>query len=272
MDQSPHSYVTIDEILSDVLKSVNDASFKKNSKGWYTSQAQQALEELAFDTYFREENRAFNVPENLRLELPSGAFNIREMYLFNGDECNINNSAVVYHKKNFINGTSGNGYVARDTYKNARDPFHTKRGNRLDRIPGIQNGRSDRFSTGSGLTNEVYYFSVQNGLIMLSSSSKNYQKVMIVYNSVGTEIGEAPIIPSFLRQAVKDYVTVKSLESIMAMDDEKFNKWNALYGIHKNNLGDGDFNGSWAQGKRRVKRINTKERNDIKEYMSKLNY
>lgn len=272
MDQSPHSYITIDEILSDVLKSVNDSSFKKNSRGWYMSQAQQAIEELSFDTYFQIENSSFDIPENLRLEMPKGSFNIREMYLFNGDECNIGTSAVVYHKKNFINGKSGNGYVARDSYNNNRDPFHTQRGHRSDRTLGGRNERSDRFSSGSGLRSEVHYFSVQNGLIMLSSSCSKFEKVMIVYNSVGTEIGEAPIIPTLLRQAVKDYITVKALESIMAMDDEKFNKWNALYSIHKSNYGDGDMNGSWAQAKRRVKRLNTKQRNDIKEYMSKLNY
>jgi hypothetical protein len=87
MDLSPKNFVSIDIILADVLKTVDDASTKLNSKGWYTSQIQQALEELSFDTFFDERNANFDVPKDLRLELPEGAFNLRKVYLFNGNSC-----------------------------------------------------------------------------------------------------------------------------------------------------------------------------------------
>lgn len=271
MNISPSSFVTIDELLADVLKLVNDSGFKKHSRGYYISQAQQALEELSFDTYFQEKNSSHDIPENLRVEMPKGAFNLKELYLFNGDECNIENSAVVYYKRNFINSKTGNGYVARDTYRNERDPFHTKRGNRFNQRAGINNGQQERFNTGNGLRNEVYYYGIQNGLIMLSSSCSKFEKIMMVYNGTGCDIGEAPIIPSYLRQAVKDYVTVKALESILAIDDEKFNKWSALYNIHSTNLNK-PYDGSWAKAEHRVKSLDRKQRQDIKEYMSKLDY
>ena len=57
MDLSPHNFVSVNEILADVLKIVKDSSFKLNSKGWYTSQIQQALEELSFNTFFNDVNQ-----------------------------------------------------------------------------------------------------------------------------------------------------------------------------------------------------------------------
>ncbi len=65
MQFSKHDFVTVNEILADVLKIVQDTDFKINSKGWYTSQIQQALEELSFDTFFLTINRTFPVPNDL---------------------------------------------------------------------------------------------------------------------------------------------------------------------------------------------------------------
>ena len=87
MDLSPQNFVSVNEILADVIKVVKDDSFKLNSKGWYTSQIQQSLEELSFDTFFDEQHQAFDMPENLRLELPKGSFNLRQIFVFNGSEC-----------------------------------------------------------------------------------------------------------------------------------------------------------------------------------------
>ena len=96
MDFSRQSFVTVNEILADVLKIVKDSSFKVNSRGFYVSQIQQALEELSFDTYFDERSEVFEVPADLRLDMPKGAFNLKNMYLFNGTECDISRSQNVY--------------------------------------------------------------------------------------------------------------------------------------------------------------------------------
>ena len=262
MNISPQNFVTPDEILADALKLVNDSGFKINSKGYYISQIQQALEELSFDTFFLEENSSVDIPENLRIELPRNAFNLKQLYLFNGDECVIKNSTVVYNKKNFINSESGDGFVARDKYKNTDDPFHTQRSmNTSDRL-------RDRFS---GTKTNLKYYGIQNGTIMLSSSCKGFDKLMMVYNSTGCVIGDSPVVPAYLRQAVKDYVVVKGLESRMASDDEKFNKWSTLYNIHSTNLNK-PYTGSWDKAENRVKSLDMKERQDMKEYFSRLNY
>lgn len=255
MDLSPKSFVTIDQILSDVLKTVGDSDFKLNSKGWYTSQIQQALEELSFDTFFNEYNSSYDVPSDLRLELPEGAFNIRQIFLFNGDDCDctIEKRANVWFKRNFINGEGGRGFVARNTYSNDNDVFH---GKGPSKIPS-----------------NLHFYSIQNGMIMLSENCLNYKRIMLVYNGVSCNIGDVPVVPIFFRQAVKDWVLVKALE-IKASDvagTNMYSHWAGMLNRVDNSLNK-PYDGSWAKAEYRSKQLNHKERQDIKEYFLRMNY
>jgi len=259
MDISPENFVSIDGILADVLKVVKDGSTKLNSKGWYTSQIQQALEELSFDTFFAEHNSSFDVPSNLRLNMPKGAFNLRAIYAFNGDHCVIANSQRLYSKRNFINSDSGVGYVAADKYFNGNDQFVKNR--------GASTSDSNNRPTG------VNYYSIQNGMIMLSESCLNFQKIMLVYNGIMTDIGEAPIVPQFFRQAVKDYVTILALETKMTdtIGTNEYNHWANLKYSYEGKMNH-PYDGSWIKAERRSKQMNNAERRDIKTYMSRLNF
>ena len=62
MNISKENMISPLEILSDVLKLADDESFKDNSKGYYMSLIQQALQELAFDTFFDVRTEFFDVP------------------------------------------------------------------------------------------------------------------------------------------------------------------------------------------------------------------
>lgn len=253
MNSGPLNFVTVNEILADVLTVVDDESFKLNSKGYYTSQVQQALEELAFESFFDEQSASFDIPKNLRIDIPRGAFNIKNMYLFNGDECNITNSVPVYIKQNFINAPSGQGYVA-----------NNKGVNGLDKI------QSD--TAREQVPNNLFFYGVQNGMIMLSSNCSAYDKLFIQYNGIGQDINDSPIVPLFLRQAVKDYVIIKALQvKIAKVPQAEFQRWLMILNIHKESKGN-DFSGTWAEAQRRVRRLDDKERNDIKENMQKMYY
>ena len=253
MNSSPLNFVTTNEILSDVLTVVDDESFKMSSKGYYTSQIKQALEELAFESFFDEQSMSFDIPERLRLDLPKGAFNIKNIYLFNGDKCDISKSTPVYSKQNFINSKSGNGYVANNKGNNGDDRFHV-----------------DTFR--ETVPNGLHFYGVQNGQIMLSSNCKAYDKVFIQYYGIGEDINEAPIVPTFLRQAVKDYTIIKALQvKVAKVPASEFQRWMMILGIHKESKG-GDYSGTWFEAQRRVRRLDDKERNDIKENMQKMYY
>jgi len=267
MDFSRQSFVTVNEILADVLKIVKDSSFKVNSRGFYVSQIQQALEELSFDTYFDERSEVFEVPADLRLDMPKGAFNLKNMYLFNGTECDISRSQNVYWKRNFINSKSGNGFVAKDRLDNHNDPFHR------DRFRGATNrlGRDNNL-TGVGGVNELFFFNVQQGVIMLSESCRKFGKILIEFNGMGADIGDLPVIPNMLRQAVKDYVSEAGLDTRIAdAEGVEFNKWSTIQAKITSRK-DKPFDGSWAKAEHRVSALSNKQRQDFKEYLARMNY
>ncbi len=275
MNISNHNLISPNEILSDVLVEVMDEGFKDHSRGYYVSQIQQALEELAFDTMFDERTEFVDVPDNLRLEMPKGAFNIRQLYLIKGDKCDIANSQIVYWKRNYY--TNGNGYLSRDKVNNGNDPFYPSRGysNQKDYLSSAS-GRSNnikgrRYNSNIGISN-LYYFNIQNGMIMLSSNSTNFNKLAIVFNGTGVDIGEAPFIPGLFRQAIKGWVVDKALKvKIAKSSNAEINKWQLLYTINQKELRD-PFRGTWNEAQYRAKTMDSKEREDLKEYIGRLNY
>ena len=268
MNISKHSVVSPEEILSDVLKLAKDEEFKDNSRGYYMSLIQQALQELAFDTFFDERTEEFAVPSNLKLEMPEGAFNIRQIYLFNGDKCNIVNSKIVYWKRNYFT-KGGSGYLARDKWNN-NDPFYDNRS--LPNGKGMTNDASLRRANVNTSQTELYYYNIQNGIIMFSSNVRGYEKVAIVFNGVGANIGEVPFIPMLFREAIKAWVLDPVLKIKMAnADGAEFNKWQTLYSINHTELRR-PYTGLWEEAQTRAKSMDSKQREVIKEYLGRLNY
>jgi hypothetical protein len=265
MNFSTADFVTVNEILSDVLLLVQDDGYRLLSKGWYTSQAQQALEELSFDTFFSDKNPILiEIPETLKIDIPKGTFNIRQLYVTNGNTCNIGESHNVYHKRNFIAG-SESGYLARDKYNNGRDPFYRGR-NFHESTPA----KGDELR---GQPANVYYYGVHNGVINLSSNCRSFKNLFIVANGIATEIGDTPLVPNFLRQAVKSYVSVKALKVKVSdsVGTNLFGHWSAQLANEKNEM-ENMVNGTWIKAERRTKSFDSKHREDLNEYFAKLNY
>lgn len=270
MNFSPSDFVSVNEILADVLKIVGDSDFKRNSPGWYKSQIRQCLQELAFDTFFDDQHQSFDMPENLRLELPKGSFNLQQVYAYNGDECTPSNSQNVYWKRNFINGESGKGYVARNNYTNDNDPFHKQQG----ATGRVENSRVEsQRERIKHIPDNVYFYNIQGGLIMLSPNCSNFQKVMLVYSGVSTDISDEPIVPIYLRQAVKEWTSVEALTVRLTetIGSPEYNQVLSLFNIHERKLND-PYEGDWIKAERRVNTMDFKERQDTKEYLSRLNH
>ena len=108
---------------------------------------------------------------------------------------------------------------------------------------------------------------------MLSESCRKFEKIMIFYNGIGGELDNAPVIPQFFRQAVKDYVTSAGLEASIAqeMDSAKTNKLTYLKNSVDTRMNK-PFDGSWAKAEQRAKHTDKKVRQDMKEYMARMNY
>lgn len=257
MNSSEQSYLKLDDILSVVLPMVNDLEYRDAPKGFYTSMVQKALEELGMDTFFDERRESFDLPgETLTLPLPKGCFNVRNIYLFNGDECNISNSIKVWWKRNYF--TRGNGYIANDKFGNTADPFFT------DHF-GIATAVNKNLIRWDTKQSAKFFYGIQMGNIMFSSYCRGVaNKVMIHYNGTGCDLGDMPFIPVLLRTAVEDYV----IESILRMKMAKDMSVRNLWAIYDKKLRQ-PYEGSWEKAETRIKTMNSSQRNELFEYLSR---
>ncbi len=249
-----NDFVSINHILSESLTRHNDEALRNGfSRGWYVSRIQDAIQELAFDTFFFEITRDFDFPDNFILEMPKDAFNIKEIHLFNGGCCKPESSSVVHWKRTYNNKGGGTDYTAR--------------------IKEIgESGYFDPFLPNEGYSRNSYYggvklfANIQNGMIMFSSDSSSYEKVRLIYNSMGGEIGDLPIIPRFFERAVNDYVSHKYYESMQSRDPRLYGSLENKYYARLNDPRDG----SWKKARMRSTSMDSWEKESMNEYISSM--
>ena len=258
-------FVTVNNVLAEVLVDVNDKDLRSGmSKGWYISRMSDALLELALDTFFQVITRDFDFPsEKLALEMPSNAFNLREIYVFNCDcsgdtnasncNCFASSSRWVWWKRLYNNKGMNMGSTSKVREQlneegtistNGPDPY----------VPKIRTGSS------------LVYANVQNGLIMFSSGASGYTKVRLVYNGMGGEIGDEPVIPRFAKRAVVDFVVERFFSAKMAEDSRAFGTLWRKADAKLNDL----RTGSWAKARRRVSKMSTWQREAMDEYVANI--
>lgn len=237
-------YVSPDEIFSEVTMMIGDEGAKELSYGFHLASMQKALSELAFDTYF--DKKAWDTPlTDLTLEMPDGLWNIEQVFVYNG-ECTATNMANVYEARGFT--------------RHAKAAFKEQRG--IMRDPLME---STTANAGS-----LLYYSTVNPYIMLSDACAAYGNLYVVYRGMGCRVGEAPVIPHYLRAAVTDYCTWMALKALKARGNTVAA---SLLQDVKNDLfrGNGASDpGSWKQAQRRVQARNIKARNDYAKYLAHL--
>lgn len=260
-----------ENILSVVLPAVGDMDNKAFAKGFYMSVIQKGIEELAIDSFFDERRETIDFPvDDLTASLPAGCFNVRNVYLLNGTDCNIQDSIKVYWKRNYF--TKGIGYVANDKGANRNDPFAVHRGPWGIGTDGPRNAFDKSFIRADtrATVNQTYFYNIQGGSIMFSSSCRGKtNKVMIHYNGIGGNIEDAPIIPLFARTAIEDYTIEYVLR--MRMANEADRKWSSLWQVYEKRLNkDAQYGmgGSWLTAQYRVKNLNSSQRTELAEYLS----
>lgn len=247
-----------DIIITKVAELVDDAGYTYKSRNAYLSIVQKAVEELAIVAKYDEQWQSFDFPEDLRLDFPDNCFNIKNIYLFNGQSCNIQDSVKVYWKRNFY--TEGKGYVANNKWNNRNDPFFRSHNVGIDN-QSIQHNPHLRINP-SG----IYYYNIQNGQIMFSSScSSAGKKVMLNYNGLGGEFGKEPFIPALYRTAIEDYVCEYVLRGKMAKDAVR---WSKIWSVYENRLKN-PMNGSWEEAIMRAKKMNSSQKNELNIYLGR---
>lgn len=252
-----NDFISVNHIMSEVANIVDDKAFRKGfSKGWYISRIQDALQELAFDSFYQEITLDYDIPKNLRLEIPKNIFNVREVYIYNGDSCCTPSGSQIVHFKRTFDNKNG-GYTSRVMENgNNQSPF----------VPSASEGSLNHDYALGVLRAPKYYGNIQNGTLMLSSNCSSYGKIRIICNGMGVEVGDVPIIPRFFERAIVDYLEERWYNSMKSRDPRLYNSlWRDSYD-KLNNLRDG----SWKKAIQRVSSMNSWEKEDMNEYLSAI--
>lgn len=240
---------------------VGDREFKVLPIGFYRGLIQEAFERLAIDTYFDEKRKDIPLDGGIVYELPNDCFNVKNVYIFSGDICDITKCRKVYWKRNYY--AQGKGFIANDQGgRNEFDPFndsHLRGSHEYGNQLFIRDGRDVR--------NELFY-NFQMGNIMLSFSCISAgQKLHIHYNGTGCAIDEAPIIPTYLRTAMQDYVTEAALRAMIANSSDP-RKWQSLWQVYDKRL-NAPYTGSWEKAEYIVKNMDSSQRDELNIYLGR---
>lgn len=242
-------YVSLGQVIFDALYAVDDVKNERHPFGFYVSLARQALKELAFDSYFPEIRAVSRIPANGILALPDGLFDIRRIYVFSGERCELGNSTMVYWKRNYYRG-SGGTFTADDTWENNGSKLQDRR------VPGPESG-------GLGTRpSDVCFYNVQDGKLMLSDKCLGYEKVMIEYSGVEGAISDCPIVPHFAQQAITDWVIWRAamLDKIRYPELRDVER-SAQFSLRSKP------DGSWHQARKRISNMDRSEENSLRVYL-----
>ena len=237
-----NDYLSVNHILAEASQALADKDFRSGmSKGWYISRIQDALQEIAIDTFYQKITDDFDVPADLNLPMIDNAFNIRLMVLYNGDCCTPSSSATVHWKRNYNNKKKVDGAATRN--------MPTEKANRHDPILPSTRGVSN-----------YYYAAVENGVISLSPGCSAFSKIRITYNGMGIQVGDTPVIPRFFERAVNSYVQYQFWLAKSAVEPRK---WIGLL-----DRADAKYNQELEKAKIRISSMNSFEKESMDEYIS----
>lgn len=83
---------------------------------------------------------------------------------------------------------------------------------------------------------------------------------------MGVPNGELPIVPRFFERAVVDYVKLKFYDAMKGRDPRTYRP---LWMDAKDDL-ENLVTGSWNKAKKRIKSMDTKEKESMEEYISSM--
>ena len=255
MQSDIESWLTIDEILADVSVGIGDVKLRQIDKGFYVRIVKESLRKLNYLTHFDKRFADYNMPPNLMLPFPSKAFNLRDVFIFNPpasnqpsdstgttDCCGVINPVKVYWKAGMATKGKGTGYTA-NVKPFMNDPFYQS---------FVQE-------------NEIYYFNYQGGMLCFSESCAGYQKVRAYFEGDVCDVAGVKIVPPLVREGI----TLKCIERAAfylfgyTKDAFYLNLWKTT----KVEAAE-----PWNNAIYFMKRMSTKERNDLFTYINRQPY
>lgn len=261
------SYIKVKDILFNAAGFAGDTDYRAIPKGFYIQQIEDAFKELNMETKMLDGHANFDTPiEHLSIPLPADCFNVQNVWMYSGTECDFHASRKVWPKDNYY--TEGDGYLANRTGNNTNDPYYLN-DSLTSRLRPDRDLSLIRYDNNISI-NQILFYNIQNGVLMLSASCRAAgNKVHIHYNSTGCEVGEAPIIPLFYKKAIEDYTTEAALRFRMANDIVNARAWQPLWQIADRNLDKNGYNGSWQTALVMARSMSSDQKKAIGIYMGK---
>lgn len=247
MNFSYYDLVSINEIKADVLVELNDEEERKLTPGYYRAKVKEALDELGFDTFFVDIYEDIETPDDLKLHIPKGSFNLIGLYGYMGTPDNITYGTNIYWKRRFITKGKNTGYTADSKEWDISDPFI--------KAPSYYVGE--------------YYFNIQNGVIMLSDTCDVFDYIRVYFNGVPSsvlDIDGIKIVPPMVRKAVTLWVVEKCARALKPKDKD----YRQIQIDAAAQLDEYGLNGAWYEAKKRLSTMDKKQMRDFIKYQSKM--
>jgi len=247
MDQNLNNYLAIREIVSDVMVILDDEDNKLLTPGFYRGKVKDALDELGFDIDFLPQVNDYLLPDDLMVDIPKGCFNMQGIQIYTGTPEEVGYVENVYWRKGVQTRGQGTGVSASVNSYNVTDPFFRVR----------------------VWENELYYFSVQNGIIRLSDACANFDYVRLTYSGIPSmNLDELKMVPRECRRGITDWVTDKCAGALKMRDA----RYRIIQLDASRSLDEFGFYGSWHLAKQRLLKLDKKKIKDVILYNQKLNY
>jgi hypothetical protein len=247
MDQNPNNFMSINEVLSNVMMILNDEDNSKLSPGYYIAQVHDGIDELGFDVDFIPQTIDIKIPPDLMIDMPEGLFNLKDINIYKGTPDKVGYAETCYWRKGVQTRGKETGVTANVNSFSRTDPFF----------------RCHVWE------NSLYYFSVQNGIIRLSDACQNYDYVRLTYSGIPSQkLDFVKMIPPEVRKGLVDWVTVRCAQSLKSRD----NRYRIIELDAQRSLDEYGYNGSWHEAKERLRRLDKKKMRDTILYNAKLNY
>lgn len=247
MDINYNNLISINEVLSNVMVVLADETNEKLSPGYYIAQVHDAIDELGFEVDFIPQVNDYKISPDLMIDMPQGCFNLTGIQIYKGTPDNVGYCETVYWRKGVQTRGQGTGVTANVNSFSVTDPFF----------------RCDVWE------NQLFYFSVQNGIIRLSDNCANYDYVRLAYSGIPSKkLDFMKIIPPEVRKALVDWVVVRCAGSLKMRDA----RYRIIETDAKRDLDEYGYNGSWHEAKQRLLKLDKKKLRDVILYNAKLNY
>lgn len=240
------SFVPVGEVITDAVAPLRDWDFGRLGKPFYVSAAFRALRKMCFDTNFNKRIWTAEINQDTLInELPKGYLEADGAWLFNGDQCNVNYSTVLFIKDN-MHRLGGSGYVANNKWINL-DPMQ------------FSYGPTARFNGWSSDPPACLHFAgTFDGTIHFSDSCRQYQFVHMLYTSSVDQCDDDLRIPEWAAEAVTDYITMRGAEALEREDPQHLSRL-----IARKDAEMKAPNGSWRTAEYYYKRLDKKGRYDL---------